>query len=417
MFGQKNTPPPTAGNNPNLPVNLNQKNDFNIEEMPIHTMAEDIDRIKNPTAFRGVPILEKKNTTIYSDQLTQKQKSSPFLNEKNAWNNHSVLSAPAKKPTIVDMDPSPKSQPEIAEKPSINPPPKRTMPPLDNLEENSLMKLSWKKVSIFATSLLLVAILAWTGYTLSKGEVTPAEITPPTIQEPEPIIEPIPETIVPPVVTPRLSYSQDGPNYLPIGLSYNDAEKIKTLLQQHIQKVAQEGYIKPIEFIITDEKNAPLTFKDFSTRLGLKLSPGLIDSLGETFSFFIFNDKAVSRIGLIIPSKDDVALAKTLLLEEKTLADGLNPFFFTTEYGKDKLFYNNEYKSVKIRYQNIISPENLTVDYAVTGNKLLLGTTKLTMYALIDHLAEFSNTTTKTQPTITPAQKPIETTMNNGLQP
>ena len=76
-----------------------------------------------------------------------------------------------------------------------------------------------------------------------------------------------------------------------------------------------------------------------------------------------------------------------LLAEEVNLPDQLSPLFFTTGYQKNKPFNTNTYKTLEIRFSNIISPEKLSIDYAILENKLLIGTTKATIRALIDKLA------------------------------
>jgi len=380
MFGLNNSnanPKTTASS-----ADLNQKDNFNIEDLPVHTMADDLAQIKNPTSTKNIPPIQKRDV-ISAENLTNKQKTSPFLGPENSWNERSILSeAPgattpqAKITTIKSTSP--------IETPKVAPVAKTAL-------------INWKVVILFLVSLVLVFALAFAGYSFWQSKTNVA-IDPlvPTNTETEPSPETFPPketepTIPEQPVAPALSFSEESPNYLPLGAISEDKEKNKDLIAQYIQKVTVEGYTKPVEFIPTDEKNAPLTFKDFSVRFGLSLSPSITNSLEDTFSLFIYNDTFVSRVGLVINSKDEKALNQALIQEEKNLADEISSLFFVSSYGKDKPFYDNEYKNVKIRYQNIISPENLSVDYAVHKNKLLIGTTKMTMYALIDHLDQIKD--------------------------
>ena len=401
MFGQKTTPASSSTNN-------NPANNLDIENLPIHTMAEDLEQIKNPNAFKNQPSLERKNKPIIPRNLNQKQQSSPFLQDtSDDWNNRSILNEkietqePIKNnlyppiqteeqdafPTDLDMEKIPEQRiPEIKSAlPEENPAFEKEISTLE--EDSSSTGLNWKIVALIAISLILLFALIWSAYSYFKNKNNPEETPEESpIETTIPVSTPETTPTTAPQKTPGMTYSQDNPNYLLIGLEITDAEKIKAIINGHTQKVAQEGYKKPVEFIITDEKNAPITFKMFSDKLGLGLSPQIIDSLGDNFSFFIYNDNAVSRVGLIIDSKNDSTLSATLLQEEANLADQISPIFFTTDYKKDKLFNSSEYGGAKIRYQNIISPDTLSVDYTVLKNKLIIGTTKMTLRSIIDHL-------------------------------
>ncbi|MFZ2225935.1 MAG: hypothetical protein WA064_04980 [Candidatus Moraniibacteriota bacterium] len=379
MFGLKNNADTNLKTNPSS-ANLNQKDSFNIEDFPVHTMADDMAQIKNPTNAKNVPSVQNKNTTT-EENLSEKQKTSPFLSPENSWNERSILSEAPGATTPQTKITTPKSAP--IETPKITSPTK-TEP------------INWKVVTLFLISLVLVFALAFAGYSFWQKKATQTNEQPPLINPESENSEETPTEEVAPTIPeqptmPSLSFSESSPNYLPLGENSGDTQKTKDLLAQYIQKVTTEGYTKPIEFIPTDEKNAPLTFNDFSVRFGLSLSPTLTSSLGNTFSLFIYNDTVVSRVGLVIDAKDETVLSKALIQEEKNLADEISSLFFVANYSKDEPFYDNEYKNVNIRYQNIISPENLSVDYAVTKNKLLIGTTKMTMYALIDHLGQVSS--------------------------
>jgi hypothetical protein len=50
-----------------------------------------------------------------------------------------------------------------------------------------------------------------------------------------------------------------------------------------------------------------------------------------------------------------------------------------------KSFKNNVYKGVEIRYLNLPNPD-LTIDYAVVNNLLILSTSKAAMYEIIDRI-------------------------------
>ncbi len=374
-----------------VPINLNQKNNFSVDDLPVHTMAEDIARIKNPDAFKA-PVVETR--TAVPETLTPKQKTSPFLGFDDNYSSQESLKKTENNVII----------PQLSQQKIISSDKNDTMGEMVNIaskltqnagqvpvapKKNLLIKFNWKIISLLVLSFILLGGLVFSGYILLKKKniqptKTTSEVKTLPSSESNNNTQTVPETT--PVVTQTFSYSQDSPNYLFIDASYDNADKIKSLLQQYIQKIAQEGYVKPVEFIITDETNAPMSFGIFSTKIGLNISQSVLLDLNNSFRFFIYNDGAVTRVGLTIDSKNDIALAKALLGEEKTFANELNPIFFTSDYKKDKLFGDSVYGGAKIRYQNIISPENLSVDYAVYKNKLIIGTTKLTLRSIIDKI-------------------------------
>jgi hypothetical protein len=396
MFGIKTDFLAPKTNSPAVPINLNQKNNFSVDDLPVHTMAEDIARMKNPDAFKA-PVIETK--TVAPETLTSKQKTSPFLGFDDNYSNQESFKKTEE--IAVASQPSQSLQPKNISSGNAdmskaigNFAPKSTQniehPPV-LIKKDTLVKFNWKIISLFFLSIVLLGGLAFSSYILLKKKSTQptktsseVKVAPSSGNNNTVATQTTSETI--PATTQTLSYSQDSPNYLFINAGYDSADKIKNLLQQYIQKVAQEGYAKPVEFIVTDETNAPMPFSAFSTKLGLKISQNVLLNLNNNFRLFVFNDSSVTRIGLTIDSKNDVVLAKALLGEEKILAEEINPIFFTTDYKKDKLFGDSSYGGAKIRYQNIISPENLSVDYSIYKNKLIIGTTKLTLRAIVDKI-------------------------------
>ena len=330
MFGLRKKSFP-AEENKNDSSNSNQQKDFDIEKIPIHTMREDLENLKNPdfnVSHGTISPSQEKKPAINQEAFTQKQRNSPFLNLDNRYlpkNENSTNEKPILKteniPAKVDFDSDKRNN-------------YTESPPLTKSRPISMInrRLIFFPVSAF----VLAAIIISAGYYFSKNKIDlsgllknlfPAK----EIATPE-NIPPIEIPVEKPIEKPTLSYSQTNPNYLRLENTDSDTEKVKTALQQYIQKVFQEGYTAPIEFVATDQQNAPLAFNDFATKIGLKLSEQVMKNLGSNFSLFIYNDVSVSRIGLSIDlsmeSKDNDKLAKTLLQEENTLADKLSPLFF-----------------------------------------------------------------------------------------
>jgi hypothetical protein len=408
MFGLTKKPSQNQKEEENKNLNLSQQKDFPVEDMPIHTMREDLEGLQNPDAQHGMITPKNKLPQPSQNNLTPKQQSSPFLSEDEAtWNKRQLLEEKdIKKPDLpkeINLDKI--TQGEKKEL-LIAPLEKKLEPiPLTSQKNAPLLsknlpqkKLNLRLISFYLISSLLALALIWAGYFYlkNKGNQQPE----PTITEQTkqtPLAEP-PKESEP--VKPTFSYSQTNPNYLRLENNTAIMEKINAVLTQ----VSQEGYTAPVEFVLTDVQNKPTGFKAFSSLANLKLSSSLLDLLGDNFSLFVYNETAGPRIGLTIETKNSASLEKILLQEEKMLADGLNPIFFENTYDKTKPFESTDYSGAKIHYQNIISPDILSIDYAIYQNKLLFGTTRATMRAIIDRL---NSTKEEVAPKIDPQLIPI----------
>lgn len=414
MFGLTTKPAENQAEGEGTPLNLTQEKDFRVEDTSIHTMHDDL---KNPQPPRGITMEMKKVPSKEAKDLSPKQKSSPFLDsstERKSFNtvtmesrepqaiqkkdsaliterkSFSAVAVESKEPQAIQKKDSASMKSElISRKADLNSAQQKKTPeqinPRDK-DDKQNSTLSQKKSGRFFSSLRLIIffcifiglllVLGWIGFNYSQNNTRPFE-TEVINSENVPVEE----------VQPALSYSETNPNYLRLEIETLDTEKVKTTLRSHAQKVAEENYSSPIEFIPTDAENKPLSLKAFSTLLELKFSPALMALLGDNFTLFIYNDITAPKFGLVIESRDDINLAKVLLQEEKKLADEISPIFFTSEYLTEKKFATSAYGSVNIRYQNIISPDTLSVDYAISENKLIIGTTKLTLRSILDKIS------------------------------
>jgi hypothetical protein len=376
----------------NNPENPNPPITFSIEDAPIHTMQDDLKNLKTPTTHSQAQMPERKD--IFANQsLPKKQETNPFLS--SASNNFresekketlqaqpTTLADKAKSITAtISLPPiSSERKPESPENTTFKATPSMT-------KDYSVFSYSWKLFFFIALLVFLLGAIGWLGFRYYEDEEIKSSVENPPVINPQVTEEKKEEEKEQnPITTPVLTYSTTNPNYLRLEDPTLDPEKTKTVLRQHKERVFAEKHILPIEFVVTDAQNKALGFENFSKILGLNFSPALMALLGENFNLFMYNDNASSKIGISIESKDDINLAKVLISEEKKLADEISPLFFTTEYRAEKDFASSEYGTVKIRYQNVISPDTLSVDYAVYKNKLLIGTTKLTLRSIIDKL-------------------------------
>lgn len=336
---------------------------FSIENIPVHSMANDLAELEHPSKPATQPATEK----------VAPKKSEPvkITAEKSAPVNPSPFAQPIQKPVITaPSTPKPLAQ----SKPEIKKP---------NEGEKSPAK-----VFAFIALLLLLFAAGFGGYyywTTQKQTITPAET--PATQEPIANTE---NPTTPPIDS---TFSLDKPNYLPTDITIANSASIKALLAEYAQKAQEQNIEKPAEFIVTDIQNNPVALETFASAAGITFSKELMERLDNDFSLFIYNDAGKYRLGLSVGIKNIDGLKEIMLKEESNLPSEIQPLFLTGNYTIEagKAFATSTLENApEIRYVNITSPEDLSVDYTIqaltpNGPKLLIGTTKLTLRTLIQH--------------------------------
>lgn len=405
--------------------NLSQDKDLKIEDIPIHTMAKDLKEIEHPSK----PAVQKESSEpVNPVKLTEKQKTSPFLNpnpepkpaEAVAKISIETLKTPSKpeaqpqKPKI-ETQPQIQAQPQPAQ-PQFKPQPIQQMPskpapqakpaqpetPKKNLDEKQKKNMALKIVSA-AVLILLVAIVG-TGiyYYVSTRPTKTAGNEPSPAPKPSENgnstnPNPSPEPAQP-------EFSATNPNYLPIDMTAATSDSIKQTLSDYANKVKFSNITTPVEFVVTDETNAPIDFDKFATLAGLTLPDGLLGTLDKSFSLFFFNDDSNMKIGLAINTLNQAKSKTAMLAEEPNLAKALTPLLLASNYTLNNTpFGEATYKTSAVRYQNIISAKELSIDYTFYNGQLMIGTTQKTLEAMIDKQAA-QTAATDTQNTAATAQ-------------
>jgi len=231
----------------------------------------------------------------------------------------------------------------------------------------------WTALIIF-----LVLIIAGEGYyfwvTINKEEFSSMEA---------------PETQLPAEIPIKQLFSLSSANYLRIDVENTTTDSVREIINQTAEEIILQNVEAPVEFIVTDANNNPLSFTEFSQRLAINLPAEVVANLGEKFSLFLFNERGKVKVGLTIDTVDGDKLKDIMLEKEADIPLSLAPLFLVSDYSiPAKSFDSSLYKDVIIRYFNIISPEELSIDYALYQNKLIIGTTKSTARAIIDTLVE-----------------------------
>ena len=185
-------------------------------------------------------------------------------------------------------------------------------------------------------------------------------------------------------------YLSDKPNFFPIDTENPSYENFKNSVAQTASEIKNLGIKEPVEFILTNSERAPVYFSVFKTLSGIKLSDNLMKALGNSFSFFAYNDSGNIRMALLIEVQDQARVLSFIRTEEPKLLAELAPLFFEgAPSPKGKIeFKDNNYKGVDIRYFNLTDDHSTSIDYAFANGKLIIGTSKNSMWAAVDKVLD-----------------------------
>ncbi|NTV41404.1 MAG: hypothetical protein HGA61_03975 [Candidatus Moranbacteria bacterium] len=334
-----------------------------VDDFIIRTMQEDLsgqkEQATNVSIFSNNDSLAKKNPTKNVEKL---QEESPFG------------------PSLV----------KIQEKstPAINTFTKKNKPELVEISTKHMKNVPSGNIlykSIFSVIILFILGISGAGfYYYTNLKKTPTEEKNIT-QEPQKtksqqqdiIIEtPSEETLVE-------KYSTSKPNFLPINTTASSIN-----ISDEILKIGEEikmlSSVEPYEFLIVDLNNNPIAFLDFAKISGLTMPTNITDSFDKDFSLYIYNDKGNIRTGLSVKIKNNhkKTLTEELLKQEKKLTKALSFLFLNTNTDNlDGIFLTSEYDTNKetIRYLNVNKDKTLSIDYSVTEQFFIVGTSKETL--------------------------------------
>lgn len=353
-------------------LNLDQEKDYKTEDIQIFTMKKDLENTGSSVDNRSKNVPEitvsksyaapQNNQSMNEKIISEKQKSSPFLAQ----------------PQEKAQNQLPQTTPAAVSTPG--------------------KKTNWQKLLLVSILIFLILACGTGGYYFwitnnQQQEVAIPEITPSITEE-------------------TVTFSIEKPNYLPLDIEGSDSAKIKEEIKKYIDKVSASGALTPVEFVVTDLKNNPVGFGKFAAAFGISFSPSLLSSLDteSKFSLFIYNDNDKTRLGLVIDSKDDYNLKNSIFQEEINLPTALAPIFMDVAFNEpqSKTFGSSSYANTEIRYINMISQDELTIDYAIYKNKLAIGTTKMTLYSTMDYIQNHSETADTPEVSEIPVEIPAE---------
>jgi len=355
--------------------NINDKNSAETieEDVAIHTMQEDLDALSGIfPKNKKTPVYHAENDNIgKAEKILEKppkdQYFNPFLDkqtfEEQKQEQDRTASSTAKKAVSVDDF---SSQQELQEP-----------------EESGG---SSKKAIWIAVSLIIIGSFTLGGYYFFNKKTAVENGSQPLETQKSEETEAQKNDLVKAEPSPK--YSFDNPNYLSIDTENPSYENFKEIISKAFSDIKDSGINKPVEFVITDSKNDPVAFPIFSAIAKLKLSNELLKNLNDEFSVFAYYDSENPRLALSIKVTDELK-AKALIKNEeiKLPAELASLFLENISLPKGKVvFEEGSYRAISIRYFNLMTDQLSAVDYSFNGGYLIIGTSKNSMWAILDKI-------------------------------
>src|SRR3989338_7310028 len=226
---------------------------------------------------------------------------------------------------------------------------------------------------------IFITIIVASGYYLflirNKDIAVPSEQAPSTEEKNLPAPEPIQE--------PR--YSETLPNYFTVNTEEGQPADITRALSSAADAIMAQRSLSPVEFVVVDANNTPVSFHVFALLYNLSLPQDLLSALEEEFSLYIAPDGDTTRMGIAISLKDAAKTQTELKKAEPQLFTILSPLFLDTTIPAAPVSFNDStYTQHAIRYANGDTTESFSVDYTLTATHLVIGTSKNSTRAILD---------------------------------
>ncbi|MEF3691475.1 MAG: hypothetical protein V3574_00270 [Candidatus Moraniibacteriota bacterium] len=176
-------------------------------------------------------------------------------------------------------------------------------------------------------------------------------------------------------------------NFLVVKTGELTKDGIKNLINNKFVKM-KDYQGDQLEFLLVDEKNASIKFENFANAFGMVLDRKILDNANGNFSIFLSQKDGLNRMGLAINVKEKDLILKTLSESEPILSQNLKSILLDNEssINIEDIFGDSFYNGIKIRYSNLSSQNDLSIDYFMVGNYLIFATSKESGRLIIDRM-------------------------------
>jgi hypothetical protein len=324
------------------------------------------------------PPLVSNNTPINSAQTNQGQPVFPAQTNFQSPNFQSASQQqrqPMVKPSFKINAPSQSHPQAQAPDPTIIPETNSANKTAVDTTRDPKKEPAWGKLLFLAILIFVVLVFTAAGYYIWL-----------TKKSKEQSSNPVENTQSSQIATQNTSFLADQPNPVTIDIDNMDKYQIKNILKKNADDVVKSSAKEAVEFNLLNIKNEPIRFEVFSDKVEMKLPASILYNLNSDFRIFSYNDNQKPFLGLSAASKDNEKLSEILVGEEMNLASSLEFFYFTSGYNPDgQTFVADSYGGAEIRSLEVNSDEGISLNYSVYKNRLLVGTSKMTLRSMIDY--------------------------------
>lgn len=274
-------------------------------------------------------------------------------------------------PAETDKKSSPKKS--LSKKKSAT---KKSPPDKNALPDNIILKEGWGWKHTVLLGLVVVALGGGASYFwMTRSSESMPEFSLPRI--PDITGNPKAEEILS-EPEEELPFSTATPNTFVIDVETETVSMLREKLLANAETMKDAGMTGPVPFTVVDKTNTPIAFFIFASVFNLGLSGDLLNSIDNDFTLSLVIDQDEPRLVFTLHVKNADDAARYLAASEKTLLISLKNILLveTPPAIPASTFNTGTYRDITVRYFNFPEEPLLSLDYALTSETLIIGTSK-----------------------------------------
>lgn len=168
----------------------------------------------------------------------------------------------------------------------------------------------------------------------------------------------------------------------------NDGSDITSVINEAVASVGELFQGDVFQFVFAKKNNptSPLTMQEVMSLMHIQFSQDITNQMNDGVTWFLYNDVDGVKSGFSAKVLN-VEVAKNLFKdEEPMLSQEVQNIFIRSITPVSTAFSDSLHRNYAIRYLNIDSLQSQSVDYTFRGDSLILGTSKMTIRAMLDKL-------------------------------